>query len=104
MEKLHNDYSLINRYVIEKYGVLDNIAIPSVINTELICKENYPDVLWFLNNMKADFRSTSTGDIFFFTKEMADEFIEHAIEKCKHEIYVLFHNLECIDKIALAWE
>lgn len=103
-EKLHNDYSLINRYVIEKYGVLNNLTIPPSLETEPICKENYIDAHQFLDDLKADFNSTPVGKIFFFTREMADEFIEYAIEKCRHEIYALFHESEYIDEIALAWE
>ncbi len=102
-KRLHGDYGLLNPYIIEKYGVFDDIAVPPSLDAEPICKVCSFAVYKFLADMKTDFTNIPTGAAYFFTKKMADEFIELTISKCAQEIYALFHDLESIDEIALAW-
>lgn len=103
VERLHNDYALINRYVIDQYGLSDNIIVPTAFETEPICKEHSFSLNTFLNEMKADFESVPTGEIFFFTRQMADEYIDYAAKMCLREIDALYNQSECIDEIAFAW-
>ena len=102
-ERLHEDYELLNPYIIEKYSVSDDIAVPPSLDAEPICKVCSFAVYKFLADMKTDFTNILAGAAYFFTKKMADEFIELTISKCAQEIYALFHDLESIDEIALAW-
>lgn len=90
-------------YIIEKYGVSDDIAVPPSLDAEPICKVCSFAVYKFLADMKTDFINIPAEAAFFFTKKMADEFIELTISECAQEIYALFHDLESIDEIALAW-
>ena len=104
VEKLHNDYALINRYVIEKYALSNEIKIPTSFHKEPL--NNLADfaVEKFLDKINADFNNEPSGEIFFFTEKMADEFIAHAAEGCRKELYALHHNFDCIDEMAMAWE
>ena len=104
VERLHNDYSIINQYVIQKYVLSDNIAVPDSFAQESMNKLGCFSIYQFLDEMKTDFKSCPTGSIFFFTREMADEFIAYASEKCEQEIYSLYNGLDCIDERALAWQ
>lgn len=104
VERLHNDYALINQYVIQKYALSNTITVPVSFEEEPLNKLASFSIYEFLTDMKADFQSHLTGTTFFFTKEMADEFIAYACEKCKREIYSLFHDLDCLDERALAWQ
>lgn len=104
VERLHHDYALINRYVIQKYALSDTIAVPALFGEEPINKLGCFSVCELLTDMKTDFQSRPAGIIFFFTKEMADEFISYACEKCEQEINAVFHNpINCLDEKALAW-
>ncbi len=104
VEKLHNDYALINQYVIQKYALSNTITFPDSFDKEPLNKLGRFSIYEFLADMKADFQMHLTGTTFFFTKAMADEFIAYACEKCKQEIYSLFHDLDCLDERALAWK
>lgn len=42
-------------------------------------------------------------DIFFFTREMSDEFIDEAVDLCVHEIKCLARNESEIDMYEYAW-
>ena len=104
VEKLHNDYALINQYVIQKYALSDTITVPASFDKEPLNKLGRFSIYEFLADMKGDFQRHLTGTTFFFTKEMADEFIAYACEKCMQEIYSLFHDLTCLDERTLAWQ
>ena len=104
IERLHNDYALLNQYVIQKYTLSNTITVPVSFDEEPLNQLGGFSIHEFLIEMKADFQSHSTGTTFFFTKEMADEFIAYACEKCMQEIYSLFHDLGCLDERALAWQ
>lgn len=103
VERLHNDYSLINQYVIQKYTLSDDVKIPVSFDKEPINKLACFSVNQFLTDMKTDFQNCPTGIIFFFTREMADEFITYASEKCKQEIFSLYNGLDSIDEKTVAW-
>lgn len=103
VERLHNDYALINQYVIQKYALSNTITVPASFDEEPLNRLGCFSIREFLNEMKTDFQSCLTGTIFFFTKEMADEFIAYACGKCEQEIYSLFHSSDCLDERTLAW-
>ena len=104
VERLHNDYALTNQYVIQKYALSNTITVPASFEEEPLNKLGAFAIYEFLADMKADFQSHLTGTTFFFTREMADEFIAYACEQCMREIYSLFHDLDCVDERALAWQ
>jgi len=103
VERLHNDYALINQYVIQKYELSDTITIPAAFDSEPLNELGTFTIQQFLADLKADFQSCPTGTTFFFTREMADEFITYASEKCEQEIESFYNGLDCIDERMLAW-
>lgn len=104
VEKLHNDYALINQYVIQKYALSNTITVPVSFDEEPLNKLGCFSICKFLDDMENDFQSCLTGTTFFFTKEMTDEFIAYARGKCEQEIHALFNSLDCIDERTLAWQ
>lgn len=103
VERLHNDYALINQYVIQKYARSNTITVPISFDKEPLNQLGCFSICEFLADMKTDFQSCLTGTAFFFTTEMADEFIAYACGKCEQEIYSLFNNSDCLDERTLAW-
>ena len=103
VERLHNDYTLANQYVIHKYALSDTITVPASFDKEPLNKLGHFSIYDFLADMKTDFQSCPTGEAFFFTKEMAGEFIAYASGKCEQEIYSLYNGLNCLDEKSLAW-
>ena len=104
VERLHHDYALINQYVIQKYALSNTITAPASFDEEPLNKLGYFSIGEFLADMKTDFQSCLTGTTFFFTREMADEFIAYACGKCEQEIYSLFNGSDCTDERTLAWK
>ena len=103
VERLHNDYARINQYVVNKYALSNTITVPASFEDEPLNQLGCFSIYEFLGDMKSDFHSSLTGTTFFFTEEMADEFIAYACEKCEQEIHSLSHRLDCTDETTLAW-
>ena len=104
VDRLHNDYALINQYVIQKYALSNAITVPVAFDEEPLNKLGCFSIYEFIADMKNDFQRHLTGKTFFFTKKMADEFISYACVKCEQEIYSIFHDLDCLDEKTLAWQ
>ncbi|MDF2588505.1 MAG: hypothetical protein K0S41_2346 [Anaerocolumna sp.] len=103
VQKLHNDYRLINTYVIDKYNLLNNIDISDTFQDEEINKIYPFDLKQLLNGLENDFIPYKEGEIFFFTDKMADEYIEKAVELCLDEINALGNKTSLFDEMQYAW-
>lgn len=104
IERLHNDYRLINSYIIKKYGLRNELAIPSDFEKEPI-NALYPFGIHRLcDDLKSDFSAPSHGDIFFFTKEMADSFIRRACDICGKELQTWREGNRYVDAYDWAWK
>lgn len=104
IERLHNDYRLINSYIIKKYGLRNELAIPSDFEKEPI-NALYPFGFHRLcDDLKSDFSAPSPGDIFFFTKEMADSFIRRACDICGKELQAWREGNRYVDAYDWAWK
>lgn len=104
VQRLHNDYGLINTYVIDKYNVSDKLDIPSDMNGNALI-EIYPfDLEQLKINFIGDFQTRYEGKIFFFTEKMADEYIEKATKMCVAEIEAIRKAGYIIDEEKYAWK
>ena len=104
VERLHNDYAILNGYVRERYGLVNDLVVPEGFADEKLAgiAEFYPKGL--LDAMDGFFHEAGSGEIFFFTEAMADEFIEEAAETCRKELEALRNGTSIMDSYDLAWE
>lgn len=101
--RLHNDYALLNTYVISKYSLKNNITVPADFESESI-NEMYPyDTQRFLEDLSRQFIPYSEGSIFFFTEEMADDYIQRAADICTKELQAFYGGKQYIDEYEWAW-
>lgn len=91
VEKLHRDYAIGNFYVVQKYNLKNEVTIPADFDKEPINQVCSFDLEGLVQNMNSYFEPSEEDDIFFFTKEMADEYIAEAVGYCIQEL----DNLEC---------
>lgn len=102
--KLNRDYSIGNAYVVKKYRLVKKPTILLDSENEAICRIGSFDLQKLWESMEEYLNSDEDGEIFFFTKEMTDEFITEATEFCKKEIDKLAAGKECADAYTLAWD
>lgn len=104
VDKLHNDYSLINTYVVRQYHLTDDIVVPADFEQESIY-EIYPfDTRNFVDEVKGDFLPYCQGELFFFTEELADAFIHMAIDACVKELETFWAGKVGLDEYLWAWK
>ena len=104
VERLHKDYSIVNHYVVTKYGLENDLVIPDGFETEDINQIDSFDTAKLMTDMCSYFVPVEEEPIFFFTKEMSDEYIKEAIDFCIKEIANLHEGFQGIDMLEYAWE
>ena len=104
VERLHNDYSILNRYVRETYDLKNDFIIPENFEHEALAGIADFDPEFLLASMNRFFEEEGRGEIFFFTKEMADRYIELAAKTCLEELEALRGGASVMDSYDLAWE
>ena len=103
VQRLHNDFRLTNSYVIEKYGVENNIQLIGDMKREKLYSLYPFEAEAFLCDMQHDFQARCERDYFFFTEQMADEFVECATETCIKELMALEDGKYYVDAYDYAW-
>ena len=103
MEKLHMDYRIGNSYVIRKYRLENDIVIPGGLDQEPLNALCRFDSERLLNAMNEYFLQDVDGEIFFFTKEMTDEYITLAVEFCLAELDRMDRESGLMDAYENAW-
>ena len=88
-ETIHRDYSAINRLIIEKFNLKNDIRIPDGFKNEEICRYFKFDTATLIEKLNNDFSQKILKSPEYLTSERASEFIVYASNKCKDEISAL---------------
>lgn len=103
LPRLHTDYSLINRYIMEKYGITEVPRVPEGIENEDIIRETGIGAAGFILDMQGDLRLRLAGEPVYFTRKNADEYIERALTVCGQELDALAGKREHIREEDFSW-
>jgi len=104
VERLHNDYAIVNPYIVSKYGLKKEIVVPNGFFDEPLSKIAEFDTDWLLKSMEEFVTTKTEGEIFFFTHEMTDTFIVDSVNECMDELGRMDRGEPMADGDALAWE
>ncbi len=72
---LHNDYHILNAYIVEKYKLTNKLVDYFNMEKESINQIAKFDINGFIADMSNDFTEQVTGKTNFFTEAMVDEFM-----------------------------
>lgn len=108
--KVMTDDLYLGYYLSKRHGLTFNIVLPENLNAEELSHIAEFKPQEFLAEMYSDYKQNS-GDLtkespaFFFTGEMADEFIEIAVDGCLNELNALQKGVSAINEtlLAFAW-
>ncbi len=103
--KLYTDYQRLNGYLARRY----DIPVEILKNMDRIPSDRYPD--FPLNRAELEDETDRyhnvdicpEGEHFFFTPQMADEYVERATEACLWELGALKGEKEHIDEMQYSW-
>ena len=104
VERLHKDYRIVNQYIIQKYHLKNDLIVPDHFDEEALCQICAFETDRLMQDMNAYFQPVEEEPIFFFTKEMSDEFIAEAVEFCTEEVKKLRDGKPGIDILTYAWK
>ncbi len=83
---LHNDYHILNAYIVRKYNIHNILKKNTVLKQEPIGSIANFLISEFLDEMSNDFTEQTEGVTVFLTESMLDEFIETYIPLAVEEI------------------
>ena len=100
---LHNDYHLLNAYIVSRYHIRDELVMPGHFETEPI-NRIYPFLLKdFLAEMRGDFTEHPEGKTVFMTEELLEEYLSDATDVCRDALRRILTGGEPLDPMDLAW-
>ena len=102
-EKLHKDFAILNKYIINKYHLKNDLIIPDGFELEPINNLCVFDVNKQMEAMETYFNSSVDGDMFFFTEEMTDTYIMNAFNLCCKELEAIRNSKPLMDSHEWAW-
>lgn len=104
VERLHQDYRITNDFVIQKFGLEPGMLGQVDLTGEPILSVAEYDVKELVERIWGQFVPVEDTGIFFFTREMAEEFIERATLFCLDELQRLSEGKPGLDSTAWSWE
>ena len=103
VDRLHNDYALVNPHIVATYRLKDNLSVPDGFEREPLAEVAEFDTDSLLSSMHEFLTQNPTGEIFFFTREMSDAFIAESVEACLSELDRMERGEPLTDGYANAW-
>lgn len=99
---LHNDYDILNLYLIDKYNIK-----PLKFDIEGF-KHNKNDIKKVLLDIECDFtkiyKSNNKNELVYLNYNNVIEYINHAVDCCINEIKALKVNCGYIDPFSMCWD
>ncbi len=100
---LHNDYHLLNRYIVSRYGIRNEIVFPENFEREPV-NRIYPFLLRdFLDEMRGDFTENPQGTTHYLTETLLEEFLTDARDTCREALRRILSGGEPMDPRSLTW-
>ena len=99
---LHNDYRRLNRLLAERYGLRLDFAIPET--AEPLGAIAAFDMAGLPASLAGDLVEPVTVAAFFFTEDMAADYIAQAVQKCRDELHALRNGLPLTDPADWTWQ
>ncbi|MBQ4165674.1 MAG: hypothetical protein IJD85_05060 [Oscillospiraceae bacterium] len=84
--RLHNDYHILNAYIVKKYNITNILNTPVNIGCEPIQKIADFRLSGFVDDMSNDFTEQTSGNTCFVTESMLDRFIAEYSDRCITEL------------------
>ncbi|MBR4731654.1 MAG: hypothetical protein IK081_02695 [Lachnospiraceae bacterium] len=104
VERLYQDYRITNEFVIEKYNLKpDLIRHQDLAGEPLLAVAEY-DVKELVERIRGHFVPVEDTGIFFFTREMAGEFVERATVFCLEELQRFSEGKPGLGNLEWSWE
>jgi len=100
---IHNDYVILNKYLVNKYNLVNTLEVPGNMDLEKI-NEIYPfRIDAFLDQMSTDFTDEGIGKTQYLTESIVDKYMTGALDLCLDEYNRLVNKQPSICPETLSW-
>ena len=100
---LHNDYHLLNAYIVSRYHIRDELVWPEGFESEAV-NRIYPFLLRdFLSEMRGDFTEHPAGKTVYMTEALLEEYLSDTRGVCRDALRRILTGSEPLDPMSLTW-
>ena len=100
---LHNDYHLLNAYIVSRYHIRDELVWPEGFESEPV-NRIYPFLLRdFLSEMRGDFTEHPEGKTVYMTEALLEEYLSDTRGVCRDALRRILTGGEPLDPMSLTW-
>ena len=100
---LHNDYHLLNAYIVSRYHIRDELVWPEGFESEPV-NRIYPFLLRdFLSEMRGDFTEHPAGKTVYMTEALLEEYLSDTRGVCRDALRRILTGGEPLDPMSLTW-
>lgn len=103
VERLHRDYAVTNAYVSRRHGLTSDMVRPLDPGPELTRLGEF-NIPWFVETVRGYFVPVEEAECFFFTTDLAEEYIGRSVELCLRELENLKNGGPLLDSGDWAWD
>ena len=100
---LHNDYHILNSYIIKKYGIQNILGSSFSLESEPLCHIAPFKIDTFLGELSYDFTEQTKGATVFLTEYMLDEYVKTYIPLAIKEVNNIKNGSESLNAKDYAW-
>lgn len=104
VNQLHRDYWILNHYIVDTYGLVNQLHISEQFEKEPIHKIGIFDANNFLNRMAQQFEDKVESNPVYFTETMVDRYINLCTSICSKEYEALIRGNTLFQPEDYAWE
>ena len=102
--RLHQDYHILNSYIVQKYGLKNELHMENDMEVETFHKIADFRIEAFLEEMSKDFQEDIVGETYYITEVMADEFIEKYVPIAEEELKSIQKGISTLCAKDFIWE
>jgi len=104
VRKLHFDYQLLNRYIVDRYHLQNELLNPPDISQEEIMSVAELDTDAFLQELSNDFTEKVEGTTTFLTEQILREYLDKYLGEIRKECGAVIRGDHYLTAKDLAWE
>lgn len=100
---LHNDYHILNSYIVKKYQLQNKLTYPVSLEAEPIGSIAPFHIDTFLKELANDFTDQTKGSTVYLTESMLDEFVETYLPLAIDEVKSIKNGFSTLSTSDYSW-
>ena len=100
---LHNDYHILNSYIVKKYQLQNKLTYPVSLEAEPIGSIAPFHIDTFLKELANDFTEQTKGSTVYLTESMLDEFVETYLPLAIEEVKSIKNGFSTLSTRDYSW-